>query len=70
MPLPVGDRAVDEEVPEEDEDDHGQKAHALGRRPDDDGRGDNGERALSGKKIFTERMPAVRELRVFREGSQ
>ena len=42
-PLPVGNGAVDEEVPEEDEDQERGELHALGDGAGDDSAGDNGE---------------------------
>ena len=42
----MGDGAVDEEVPEGDEGEHGAEAHALGEGAADDGGGDDGEGAL------------------------
>ena len=45
-PGPVGDGAVDEEVPEADVGEGGPEAHALGEGADGEGGGDDGEGAL------------------------
>ena len=47
-PLKMGEGAVDDEMPDAEEDEEGPEAHALSRGAGDDGSGDDGERALEG----------------------